>query len=228
MCRVRIGNSSYVSLVQFQRTVYCLVFQNHQRGVEHERQEDVTREHNRQWHDGRDDVDLVSVRCEFSEVDHAADHGDGEAVHPLEALENLGHFLEEVTGDGLLGGGSPLHVDAEHVGAESEEEMETDAAEEDGEHGHPHEVLEECAEERLLAETVTEDSETDVSKTGEDDEQGDENLPRLNVEGVNVSVLPSDEEVVQDRERKTEGESVVGSNVCKNRDLGGHLHVGPE
>lgn len=205
----------------------CLVFENHQCRVEHERQEDVTRDHDCQWHDGRDDGNLVSGRCEFSEVDHAADHGDGEDVHPLEALEDLGHLLEEVTCNGFLGGGSPLHVDAEHVGAESEEEMETDAAEEDGEHGHPHEVLEKSAEERLLAETVTEDSETDVSKTREDDEKSDENLPRFDVERVNVAVLPSNEEVVQEREGKTEGQSVVGGDVCENSNLRGHLHVGP-
>lgn len=206
----------------------CLVFQNHQRRVEHERQQDVAREHDGQRHDGRDDVDLVSGRCVFAEVDHAADHGDGEGVHPLEALEDLGHLLEEVTGDGLLGGGAPLHVDAEHVRAEGEEEVETDAAEEDGEHGHPHEVLEEGAEERLLAETVTKDGETDVSETGEDDEEGDENLPRFDVEGVDVPVLPSDEEVVQDREGKSKGQGVVGGDVCENCDLRGHLHVGPE
>ena len=185
-------------------------------------------QHDGERHDGRDALDLVAVRRVDAEVDHGAHHGDGEGVHPLEALGDLGHLLEEVGGLGFLGRRAPLHVDAEHVRAQCEEEVEADPAEEDREHRHPLEVLEERADERFLAQAVTEDGEADVAEAGEDDEEGDEDAPRLDVEGVDVAIVPADEEVVQDGERETEGEGVVGRDVGEDGDFGGHLHVGEE
>ena len=61
---------------------------------------------------------------EASEEDHDADERNGARIHPLEALEDLRHLLEEVAVLGLLRRGTPFHVDAEHVGEERQIEME--------------------------------------------------------------------------------------------------------
>ena len=134
-------------------------------------------QHNSERNSSRWPGDLPTPWREAAQVDHAADARHDEHVHPLEVLEDLGDLLEEIRGFGFLGGGAPLHVDAEHVSEQREEDVEGDAAEEDGEHGHPLEVLGQGAEERLLAETVAEDGQADVTGAGEDDEQRDEDTP---------------------------------------------------
>ncbi len=85
------------------------------------------------------------------------------------------------------------------MGAESKEEVEGYPAEEDRKHGHPFEVLKECADEGFLPQTVAEDGETDVSEAGKDDEESDEDAPRFDVEAVDIPIIPADEEVVKDR-----------------------------
>lgn len=112
--------------------------------------------------------------------------------------------------------------------AQREEDVEADTSEEDGEHGHPFEILGQGTEERLLAETVAEHGQTDVTCAGEDDEQRDEDSPGFDVEFVDVAVVPADEEVVEECEGKTESDGVVGSDVAENGEFGGELHVGPE
>lgn len=90
-------------------------------------------------------VDFPTVRSIFSKVDHGAYHGEHEEVHPLEALPDLGQLGEEVGVVFFLGGCAPGHVDAEHVGENSEEDMERYTTEKDHEEGHPLHVFEECA-----------------------------------------------------------------------------------
>ena len=50
------------------------------------------------------------------EEDHTGNAEDGEEHAELELLEHLGDLNEEVGELGLLGGGTPRHVDFEHVG----------------------------------------------------------------------------------------------------------------
>lgn len=111
---------------------------------------------------------------------------------------------------------------------EREEDVEGDTTEEDGEHGHPFEILDKGAEETLFTQTIAQDCQADVSCSREDDQESDEDTPGLNVEFVNVTVIPANKEVIEERERETEANGVVGCNVAEDGELGGHLHVGPE
>ena len=129
---------------------------------------------------------------EASEVDHASDHEGHEHVHPLEALPDLGQLGEEVGVVLFLGCGTPAHVDTEHVRANGEEDVERYTTEEDHEEGHPLEVLEEGTQETGLTDTVAHDGEADVGHSVEHDEQDDEDLPRLDVVLVEITVEPSD------------------------------------
>jgi hypothetical protein len=169
----------------------------------------MTPHHNRHRHHGCNPLNAPTCRRKCAQINHTPDNHKHEHVHPLEALEDLRDLLEEVGCLGFLGRCAPFHVDAEHVCAESEEEMERDAAEEDGEHGHPFEVLNKGCEERFLAETVPEDSQADVAEAGEDNEECDEDAPGFYVEGVNVAVVPADKNVVEKSKWEAEGESVV-------------------
>lgn len=58
------------------------------------------------------------------------------------------------------------------------------ATEEKEEEEEPFEVADECAAERVLLESVLEDRRRDVGKTTEDDDTGEEDVPGLQVEGV--------------------------------------------
>ena len=76
-----------------------------------------------------------------SEDDHAGDTEQGEGHAELELLEHFGHFDEEIGELGFFGGGTPGHVDFEHVGEERGRDMEREPAEEDSEHENPFEVF---------------------------------------------------------------------------------------
>ncbi len=157
------------------------------------------------------------MRREDAEVDHGADQRDHHHVHPLEPGEDLGHLGEEVGVVLLLGGRAPVHVDAEHVGHDGQEDVEGDAAEEDDEERHPLEVLSERLEQTLLAETVSQDRERDIGHDVEDKEERHEDypwlvrafgtlpspltLPRLDVVLVKIAVEPTNQDVVEHSER---------------------------
>lgn len=49
--------------------------------------------------------------------------------------------------------------------------MEGESTEENGEHRHPHEILNEGRQQRFLSKAVADDSQADISSSGEDDEQ---------------------------------------------------------
>ena len=163
---------------------------------------------------------LPAVGSETSEVDHGSDHANHDHIHPLEAFPNLGNFREEVGVVLLLGCGTPTHVDAEHVRADGEEDMEGNTTKEDHEEGHPLEVLKEGTEQTGLTNTVAHDGEADVGHSVEDDKQDDEDLPRFDVVLVKVTVEPSDEEVVEGSKGNSRTESVVGEDITANGDLG--------
>jgi len=52
--------------------------------------------------------DLPSARRKAAQVDHTNNTNDAEDVHPLEALENLWHFFEEITSFGFFGRCTPI------------------------------------------------------------------------------------------------------------------------
>lgn len=114
------------------------------------------------------------MRREAAEIDHAAQNGNHQHVHPLEASDDLGDLSEEVGVVLFFGGGTPVHVDAEHVCADGEEDVEGYAAEEDHEEWHPFEVLQERGQETHFSEPVAHDCKTDVGEEVEDDQKRDE------------------------------------------------------
>ena len=65
----------------------------------------------------------------------------------------------------------------------------------------------------------------EVSETGEHDEEGNKDLPGIDVELVNVAVVPAYEEVVQQGEGQPEGQCIVSGDVTQNGDFGGELHI---
>ena len=133
--------------------------------------------HNSHRHSCRNPIYLPATRSKTPQINHARNTNRDENIHPLERLEDLRDFLEEIGHLGLLGSRAPFHVNTEHVGKESEEEVEGDPSKEDGEHWHPFEILDECCNQCLLSEAVAENSETDVAEAAENDHESNEDLP---------------------------------------------------
>lgn len=98
---------------------------------------------NSHGNDRNDAGDPPAVRGKARKIDHAPYYWDHRGIHPLETLDNLGHFLEEVRVFFFLGGGAPRHLDLEHMRQNRNAEMERQAAEEDGHQWQPLEVLKE-------------------------------------------------------------------------------------
>jgi hypothetical protein len=112
-----LGRNDYFCLT-------CSVVEDHQTRVERKGPEHMRADHHRHRRDRSETFDLPSVRSEVAQVDHPADQWDHQQIHPLEALEDLGQLLEEIGVILLLSGGTPVHVDTEHMGQKSHTEME--------------------------------------------------------------------------------------------------------
>ena len=99
--------------------------------------------HSRHGQDSNEVVDLPVVRHEIRSGEH--DHRDNAKQRKchaeFEALEHFRHLNEEVRELGLLGRGTPGHIDFEHVRQKSLGDMERKSTKEDGEHECPLEVL---------------------------------------------------------------------------------------
>lgn len=119
-------------------------------------------------------INLPAVGRKLAEVDHATDHREHEHVHPLKTFPDLGKLLEEVRVVLLLGRGAPAHVDAEHVRADGQQDMERDATKENHEERHPLEVFEKSSKKGGFSNAVAHDGEADVREAVENDKQDDE------------------------------------------------------
>jgi hypothetical protein len=159
---------------------------------------------------------------------HAGDAKEGKADRVLELLDHLGHLDEEVGELGLLAGGAPAHVDLEHVGEQRLGDVEGEATEEDGQHEDPLDVLEQGAEEGLLAHAVAHHRQRDVAQPVEDDDDGEPDLPAVDVVLVEVAVEPADGEVVGRGHDPGRADGVVGADVGDDGDLGGEADLREE
>ena len=83
-----------------------------------------------------------------------------------------GDFAEEGGVLRFLRCRTPSHVDAEEMREESLRDVNAHAAEEDHQQRDPGVVLDEGGENALLAEAIAQDSERQVTKPGEDDDDG--------------------------------------------------------
>ena len=97
---------------------HLLPRERHQRWVQHYGQQQMARCYRCHGQDGNEVLDLPVGRDETSrgKDDHAEYAQDGKGHAELEALEHLGHLDEEVGEFHFLRGGTPRHVDFEHVG----------------------------------------------------------------------------------------------------------------
>lgn len=62
----------------------------------------------------------------------------------LEPLQDANDFLSEMDFFDFFGGGAPCHVDLEEVTQDGLRDVDGEAAEEDGEHGDPFQVVDDC------------------------------------------------------------------------------------
>jgi hypothetical protein len=114
------------------------------------------------------------------------------------------------------------------MGDEGRREMPRHAREEEEEEEDPFEVVDEREAEAGLLEPVHEDGRADVGQEREDDDAGEEDLPRLEVKGVEDRGPDADEQPVGERHEGCDGDGVVGRDVGRDRDLGVERDVGPD
>ena len=100
-----------------QPAVPSLPRKRHQRRIERDGQEQMTRGHGRHGQDSDEVLDPPVIRDERrnSQDDHGDDAEKRKRNGELEALEHLGHLDEEIRELGFLGRRAPRHVDLEHV-----------------------------------------------------------------------------------------------------------------
>lgn len=75
--------------------------------------------------------------------------------------------------------------------------MEGDAEEEDAEHRYPFKILQQRTKETPLIKPVSQNGEADVAREGEDNEQGEQDIPGLHVKSVEVALEPAYYEVIR-------------------------------
>jgi hypothetical protein len=202
--------------------------EKHEVGVKHNRQHEVTDNHNTQRPDSEELSDLpVPGQCNSAD-NHTGSHDDAENESVLEVLDDLADFLEESRVFGFLAGGAPVHFNAEHVRQEGLRQMHGETAEEDGHHGDPHEVGDESAEQVLLVGTVAKDGEGDVTETGENDKDGEVDLERIQVVLVLVRVVPAEKEVVENGQDPSAADGVVSTDVGHDSKLRRKGHSGAD
>ena len=115
--------------------------QHHQDGVEGQRQGEVAEDDDGEREHGREIPDLPLEREYEGAADHDGGAGEAEEEGPFETRDDVGDFLAEMHLLDLLGRRAPVHVDAEEVRQDGLREMQREAAEEDGKHGDPLEVV---------------------------------------------------------------------------------------
>ena len=199
--------------------------EEHEIRIQRDGQEEVAEDDGGEGPDGDEDADLPEVGHEAGEHDHHGGGAEDEDEGALELCQDLGHLLEEGGVLGLLGGGAPAHVDADHMADDGLADVEADAAEEDAEQRDPLEVLEDGGGQALLADAVAEDGEGEVAEGGEDEDEGEVDLEGVEVVVVQEAVEPADGEVVDDGEDPGAGDGVVGADVGHDGDLAGQRHA---
>lgn len=87
--------------------------------------------------------------------------------------------------------------------------METQTTEVEAVHGLPFEVLPERAQEFAFADTETHSGKSDVAENPEDQDDGEENLPGVDVELVQFVPVQTDENVVGNCVEEATTDSVI-------------------
>jgi hypothetical protein len=117
------------------------VIKDHQTRIQYKRHQRMANDSNGHGDNSRNPLDIPAPGRRSPQVNHDAGNDGQKQVHPLEVLEDLRDLLEEVRILLLLGGRAPLHVNVQEMGEDGAVQVERQPAEEDGEHGHPFEVL---------------------------------------------------------------------------------------
>lgn len=162
------------------------------------------------------DTPVVGNEGGLGENDHDGDEGAREDHGELELLEHLGHLDEEVGELGLLGRGTPGHVDLEHMRQQGLRHVQRKTAEEDGKEEGPLEVLNQVRDEISLACSPAHHCQADVAEAVEYNDDGEPHLPRVQVVLVEITVEPTHGKVVDSGEEPGSTDSVVGTNVLQD------------
>jgi hypothetical protein len=89
-------------------------------------------------------------------------------------------------------------------------------------------ILVERVEERALADTVSHDREGNVTKTIEDDDDTEPDLPGVNIVLLQVTVEPADGEIICGCHDPGCSNGVVSTNIGDNGNLRGEANVAEE
>lgn len=101
----------------------------------------------------------------------------------------------------------------EQVRQDGIRDVKRDAAKKHRHHGHPFKVFNECPEKRFLAAAITDNGQGNRAGGVEDDDQGEEDVPRGEVARGQVVAEPTDDKVIKGGEEECGSEGVVGAHV---------------
>lgn len=153
--------------------------------------------------------DGVSPRCAHGKVDHHSRQGNANNPGVLETLNHLVETNEETAGSGLLGGGSPLDVDAEGVADESFGTVQADTTKVYDEEGEPLDGLEESPPEDLFLQLMADHAEGEGTEAIEDDDERQPDSPGGHVQVIELIREKSNDDVVGSCQEETRGDGVV-------------------
>lgn len=136
----------------------------------------------------RDSLDLPTTWGIAAQVNHHDDAKKHCYEKVFERAEDLGYFLEKIRILLFFVRGSPLHVNSKHVSKNGQAQMEGEASEKYGEHGHPLEILENRGQYVLLAHAVADDCEGYVAEKVEHYYEGQKHY-EAKVSSNNIAVI---------------------------------------
>ena len=178
--------------------------------------------------DGGEEIDAPEGWGEPGHDDHHGGAEDAEDEHVLEALDDLPDLPEEGRRLDFLGRRTPAHIDGEHVREKSLTDMEGETAEENNQEEDPLVVFVHGPKEATVGVTVAQDRERQVADSREDDDDGEEDLERVDVIVVQEAVEPADSEVVEQRQDPGRADGVVSTDVSHDGEFRRQRHAGPD
>jgi len=199
----------------------CLVGENHEPRVEHNRPEHMTADAESEGNDNSPIParDLPSKRNERGREDcHPGADDKAHQERDPEAFEDLGNFEPKVRSFHFLLRCSPLDVVREKMSEKGLGEMDAQSAKEEEEEGQPSQSVVSRFQQTSVSETILEKDEADVTKTGEDDHAGKPDLETLEVEAIHF-VTPTEQEVIGKRKDEADSKTIIRKHVRHHTDL---------
>lgn len=92
----------------------------------------------------------------------------------------------------------------------------------------PFQILKQRRKPSAFSNSISHRRQRDVSEAIEDNDDGEPDLPTVNVVLVQVSIKPANGEIIGNGQNPRGANGVVGPNVADNGDFGGESDVGEE